>query len=194
MRLQYRFWRHQWAFKPIPEHQLTNPTSVHTPTMKTNQVKLFSWNCNGFYHLVADLKRFISDLQPSIVGMQETHLQPTQIPKLPNYKIFNHLQVPTVNSKGRILLTVAKTIQCRWNCITIIHTNSSNPHFSTFTCNSQQHLSTSHRENWQEAINRSATSSRPNHTTSKLQCSQPSIGLPTDRLSRKQPWRLHQRT
>ncbi len=77
----------------------------------------------------------------------------------------------------------SKNNSCRRNSSTIFHTNSSSPHFFTFTRNNLQHLPTSHRENTQKAVNKSpATASSPADTIWRLQFSQPTMGVPTDGL------------
>lgn len=47
--------------------------------------KLLQWNCNGFYNKLGDIKILLSEHQPLILCIQETHLKPEQKCHIPGY-------------------------------------------------------------------------------------------------------------
>lgn len=49
---------------------------------------ILQWNCNGFYKHLDNVRYLISEIDPSIMCIQETRFQANHVPKLKNWQIF----------------------------------------------------------------------------------------------------------
>ncbi len=71
---------------------------------------IISWNCNGLYSHLEDLKVLTAEYQPTIVCIQETHLKHNQFYNFPNYNSFQSAPVPDAHAKGGVLIAVKSNI------------------------------------------------------------------------------------
>ncbi|GFQ80814.1 hypothetical protein TNCT_97091 [Trichonephila clavata] len=63
--------------------------SIFNPRRSNIQnLTLVSWNANGIRTRVEEFREFISEYDPDIINLQETHLQPCHHLSFPNYNIY----------------------------------------------------------------------------------------------------------
>lgn len=56
-----------------------------------------TWNCNGLFNKILELREFVNEHNPHIILLQETHFRPGMNPKIPNY---NMIRTDHTNAAG----------------------------------------------------------------------------------------------
>lgn len=72
--------------------------------------KIIQWNIRGFYNNLEELKQLISQHQPPVICIQETHLKPKNSPKLANYTLFRHDHTSTDHASGGVATAIHNSI------------------------------------------------------------------------------------
>ncbi|GFW58917.1 nucleic-acid-binding protein from transposon X-element [Trichonephila clavipes] len=77
-----------------PKRRRGRETRKNKPTLHPSRLKnssnltLVSWNANGIRTRVEEFREFISEWNPDVINLQETHLQPCHHLAFPNYNIY----------------------------------------------------------------------------------------------------------
>lgn len=72
--------------------------------------KLLNWNCNGYYHHLEEIQLLISEYNPVILAIQETHLKDNQQVKLRNYDIIHKNEASGLRAHGGVLIAIRNDI------------------------------------------------------------------------------------
>jgi ribonuclease HI len=73
-----------------PERPLTPTNSDYIDDeLENKNYTIIQWNCNGFYNHFEELKMLITNQNPLILCLQETHFKALDSPKLKNFAIFH---------------------------------------------------------------------------------------------------------
>lgn len=70
---------------------------------------ILQWNCNGLYNNIAELKKIINELEPTVICIQETHLKNFQTPSLRGYTIYNKNSTHQ-RARGGVLIAIKNNI------------------------------------------------------------------------------------
>lgn len=77
--------------------------SISSPMDRSNKKLFISWNCNGLFKHLEDLKILLSMYQPTIICLQETHLKENQTFHLLQYNILFKNQLSNYATVGMSL-------------------------------------------------------------------------------------------
>lgn len=68
------------------------------------------WNLNGYYNNYIELKQLITDYQPNIIALQETHLKPSHSVSLKGYSVNRYDDQSGLRAKGGTLLFIQSSL------------------------------------------------------------------------------------
>lgn len=71
---------------------------------------IISWNCNGLFNHIEDLKILTAEFNPTIICLQETHLKQEQIYMFPKYNTMQTRLTPSIHAHGGTLIAVRADI------------------------------------------------------------------------------------
>ncbi|GFX19498.1 putative RNA-directed DNA polymerase from transposon X-element [Trichonephila clavipes] len=69
-------------------HVIPEPPKINLWEQELSNLTLVSWNANRIRTRVEEFREFISEWNPDIINLQETHLQPCHQLAFPNYNIY----------------------------------------------------------------------------------------------------------
>lgn len=75
-----------------------------------NNNNIISWNCNGIYSHFEELKLLISNYNPAVILLQETHLRHNQQFTLKSYNIIQSSTEPMNYARGGVLIAIRSDI------------------------------------------------------------------------------------
>lgn len=73
---------------------------------------LIQWNCRGLIKNLDDIYEILSERNPDIMCLQETHLNPKQTNFLRHYTVFRKDRDGCTHSSGGVAIVVKKSIAC----------------------------------------------------------------------------------